>query len=156
MGFNLEGFRSVEAQPRTEAVRVDDLADWFDGEPIWTVRGLTYDEIAKADAAADKTKTLTALVESLASSDSVREKVTLMKDVLGFGDDSSPQAIRRLEMFVIASVDPVIELDVAVKLSNTNPVIFKELTDKIFVLTGQGQILGKQKPSGKTGVSEVA
>jgi len=123
MGFNLEGFRSVEAQPRTEAVRVDDLADWFEGEPIWTVRGLTYDEIAKADAAADKTKTLTALVESLASSDSVREKVTLMKDVLGFGDDSSPQAIRRLEMFVIASVDPVIELDVAVKLSNTNPVI---------------------------------
>jgi hypothetical protein len=57
-------------------------------------------------------------------------------------------------MITIASIDPVITLDVAVKLSETYPIEFYNITGAITQLTGQGQIPGKPKPSGETKVSK--
>jgi hypothetical protein len=43
--------------------------------------------------------------------------------------------------------------DVAVKLTDTDPTLFYELTNKILSLTGSGKELGKPKRSTKTPAS---
>jgi len=154
-GFEVDRFASAEITPRTDSVPVPDLKDWFDGEPVWKVRALTFDELARAEEAADRSATLTKLVESIVSSNA-SEKVAAIKGALGLTDDVPQNAIRRMEMLVAGSVEPEVDLTVVVKLANVYPVVFKQLTDKIITLTGQGSILGKVPDSGDSPTSEPA
>jgi hypothetical protein len=60
---------------------------------------------------------------------------------------------KRIEHLVLGSVDPVCTPDLAVRLCETYPVEFYQLTTKILELTGKGQEPGKSKRSGKTAMS---
>jgi len=158
MPFDVEKFRAAAVQPRTEDVKVPGMAHWFGkkADAEWRVRGLTFEEIARAEVAADKSSTMLALIDSLAGDASVKDKVESIRDALGYGADTPGVVIKRLEMLVTASVDPVITLDIGVKLANVHPVEFKQLTDKVLELTGLGQTVGKPKSSGRGGTSKVA
>ena len=145
--FDKKAFSKANFVPRTEQVSVNALADWFDSEPLWTVRSLSFEELSRADSKADQTQTMIAVIEALSGGDK-KEQAGAIKEALGMGESTPPQMIKRLEMLVIGSVDPQIDLPIAIKIADSFPVEFKELTDKIITLTGQGRVLGKPEGSG--------
>lgn len=153
-GFNKTAFSKANFIPRTEEVTLEGLADWFDGKPVWIIRGLSFEELARADLKADQTETMIAVVEAL-SGGNKSEQVESIKEVLGMGENIPAQMVKRLEMFVMGSVEPEIDLPVAVKVAENFPVEFKQLTDKIITLTGQGRVVGKQKGFGNKQKSET-
>ena len=152
--MDLDRFTQAKYSPRTEDVSVPDLAEYFaDGEEaVWTVKGLTAIEVAQTKQAYDRTETARALIGALANAP---DKIEAVTSALGLTGSDVPQDVsRRIESLMLGSVSPKIDAnsrDAVVKLAETFPVIFYELTNKVDALTGQGQEPGKPKPSGKTG-----
>lgn len=152
--MDLQKFLNESLSARTATVEVPELKSFFStGEkPEWTVRGLTAAELGRANALADKgVENLKALVEAMAGSGN---KADAMKKAAGISDEEVPTDVsRRIEMLTAGSVSPELGMenrDVAVKLAESFPTIFYNLTNKILSLTGQGAEVGKRKPSGKT------
>lgn len=147
MGFNSTKFAKQQFEPREDDVEVPALAPWFDAsetaEPprhLWRVRGLTGPEFATMMNAATKTQNLGSIIEAIGSSEVKKEE---LKSLLGFGDDSPPDIMKRLEQIVLGSVEPKIDSSTAVKLANTFPIEFYQITNKITALTGLGMDLKK-------------
>lgn len=69
MAFNVSGFVQAPWQHRTQEVPVPELKDWFDpGDPlVFVVRGLTANEIARANSASQAHRREAALAEALTS-----------------------------------------------------------------------------------------
>jgi hypothetical protein len=68
------------------------------------------------------------------------------RKALGLAGKETPGEIaKRLEMLAMASVEPAISLQVAVKLAENFPVEFYQLTNEITELTGMGFDLVKPK-----------
>lgn len=147
MPFNSKTFMSAQFEPRTARVEVSGLADWFDeGEPpIWVVRGQTANEIALSLDASAKHKNIDTIIKALAANS---DKVAEMKKALGIESNTPGEIIKRLEQLVQCSVEPVITLDIAVKLGETRPIEFYQLTNEILRLTGLGMDVKKSKASG--------
>ena len=122
-------------------------------EPLWTVRGLTGQEVGQTKEAAAKNKNLTAIVEAIAGQQ--KEKVQGIKDALGIGKipDDIAQRVAQLEA---GSVKPKCDTEMALKLCEHFPVEFYNLTNEILRLTGQGSEPGKPKGSTPTPESEPA
>lgn len=155
MAFNEKKFMSTNFTPRTKEVKVPDLADFFDPntEPVFRVRGLTGQELARVHEAVDKHRNIAGLISGLFSSQS-QEKIDSIRAALGVTEDVPAEIARRLEMLSIACVDPKISLEAAVRLCETFPIEFYDITSTISELTGKGQLPGKPLPSGKTQVSK--
>lgn len=154
MAFNEKKFMSTNFTPRTKDVKVPDMKDFFDddSEPVFRVRGLTGNELARVHEAVDKHRDIAGLVSGLLSGQS-QEKIDSIRSAIGVTDDVPAEIARRLEMLSIASVDPVISLELAVKFCESYPIEFYSVTGAISELTGQGQLPGKPTPSGKTKAS---
>lgn len=152
MAFNSQKFMATAFEPRTESVPVPGLAHWFeDGEPaVWRVRGQTANEMAASIDAGSKHKNIDTIIKAIAAD---ADQVAELQKAIGISKETHSDIIKRLEMLVQCSVDPVITLDVAVKLAETRPIDFYTLTNKILYLTGQGMDIKKSKPSGKMKVS---
>jgi hypothetical protein len=157
MKFDSKKFLKTKFERRTFPVPVPDLQMFFpEGEEaVWIVRGLTGQELGRADAAADKNKNIAAIVNGL-TADNSKEKAAAIKDLLGIGGDTPEAIVKRIEHMILASVDPVCTRDMAVKLCETYPVEFLAITNKIVELTGKGQVPGKLPPSGATAESGPA
>lgn len=157
MPFNQKAFLKTKWQPRIEDVPVPDLQAFFlEGEAAaWKVRGLTGQELGRADEAADRSKTMIAIIEGLAGTSS-KEKTDAMKELLGVGGNAPKDIAKRLEHLVMGSVEPSCTMDLAVRLCEAFPVEFLRITNKIIELTGMGQMPGKQTPSGGTQASGQA
>ena len=84
-----------------------------------------------------------------------KDKTEAVKGLMGVNETPADIA-KRLEWLVLASVDPPCTLDLAVRLCETFPIEFYQLTNKIYELTGRGQVPGKQPPSGEIPKSEPA
>jgi len=155
MAFDEKKFMKTNFQPRTQEVPVPDLKDYFspDEKPIFTVRGLTGPELAHTQEAAAKQQNISALIDGLLSGHT-GEKVEAIRKAMGITDDVPSDIAKRLEMLTIASISPKVTLEVAVKLCDTYPIEFYEITNTITKLTGKGQVPGKPKPSGETKVSK--
>lgn len=151
MAFDEKKFMNANFTPRIKDVKVPDLKDFFDAgsEPVFKVRGLTGNELARVHEAVDKHKNIAGLVAGLLSNQS-HEKVEAVRTALGVVEDVPAEIAKRLEMLVLGCVDPVVSLEAAVRLSETFPVEFYNITTEITRLTGKGQMLGKPTPSGKT------
>lgn len=152
MPFDVKKFMKTRFTPREEAVDVPDLKDFFEEQdgPQWKVRGLTGQELAKAKEAAEKNRNITAILEALAGG-KTREKADSIKKLLGIADGETPADIaRRVEALTIGSIEPVCDLELALKLCETCPIEFYLLTNKITELTGKGHVPGKAPPSGRT------
>ena len=158
MAFDQKRFLKAKMEARTEDVPVPDLAAFFsDGEPaVWTVRGLTGQELGRANEAAAKNKLVVATMDAIATL-SAKEQIEEIKNALGLGSNVPDDVARRIEYLTVGSVNPAITQEVAVKLCETYPVEFYELTNIIAIkLTGKGSVEAKKKPiiSGETEKSE--
>ena len=152
MAFDLAQFEKAKFSTRQEGVQLPALAAFFakDEEPEWTVRGLTHAELAKAEESIVSSKDIEALVTALTGQS--KEKADAITGLLGVsGDDVPKETKKRIEHLVMGSVDPVIDLPVAVKLADCFPIEFGMISNKIMILTGQGKLQAevKPKPSGK-------
>ncbi len=152
MPFNKKAFMAAKFVAREETVSVPDMKEWFmpSGDtPVWRVRGLTGQELARVHASVEKNRNVVALLEGLASG-AEKEKVEAMKDLLGLGEKVPDDLAKRLEMCVLGSVEPKCDLDLALRLCRNFPIEFYTITNTITTLTGMGHTVGKQKPSGGT------
>lgn len=152
MAFDPKKFLKEKFIFRTEAVPVPDLREWFGegDEPLWVVRGLTGQELGKVKEAPSRYKKMSGILEGLMSAVS-KEVVDSVKSAIGQGAGETPDDVAiRIDQLITASVDPKCTLDLAVRLCEVFPIEFYMLTNKITILTGQGQMPGKPKPSGET------
>lgn len=138
MAFKKNEFEKAKMEFRTEDISVPAMAEWFEGAPVWKVRGLSGNELGRCNEMADSRKNLTEILQDL-----------LVKKKDETPTDYVPQEVaKRIEYLMVGSVDPVCDLDMATKLNEVFPIEFRILTGKIIELTGQGQVVGKQTPSG--------
>jgi len=145
MTFDLERFRGASLAPRQATVPVPDLAAFFaDGEPVWIVRGLTGEEIARCNESNARHATIAAAVQALANSAAAKaETVDALQSLLGYGTDVPEDLAKRFDHLTFCSVSPVIDRALAVKLFATYPIVAYTLTNKILELTGMGPDVGK-------------
>jgi len=145
MTFKADKFIKAKFEYRTERVQVPALEKFFDADAdgkvdaAFVVRGLTFEELSKAENQADNSDTVRKLLEQLGSSNP-NAKSAALADALGYGDEVPRQMVIRKHHLVIGCVEPPIDEEMAVKLANTFPVEFKQLTNKILELTGAGQV----------------
>ena len=157
MAFDAKKFLKTKWTERTENYPVPDLHAFFpNGEnSVWTVRGLTGQELGCAAEAAERNKSMAAIMEGLAGNVS-KDKTDAVKDLLGIGGTVPADIAKRLEHLQLGSVNPVCPRELAVKLCEAFPIEFYQITNKIMELSGKGQLPGKQLPSGETVKSELA
>lgn len=153
--LDLQNFLNAALQPRQQSVDVPDLQAWFPegAAAVWVVRGLTAAELARANQAGELgLDNVKAMIAALAGDGT--DKAAAMRKTMGLSDEDVPADIsRRIEMLAAGSVSPALgagQRDVAVKLAETFPTVFYQLTHAIVNLTGQGAELGKPKRSGPT------
>ncbi len=149
MGFDSKAFMVAKFELRTEAVKVPELADWFGGEaPVWTIRGLTGKEYGRVNEAVARNKNVEAFIKEL-TSESPKKLANGLGKVL-IGVDVADDIAKRISLLGYGSVDPVCELEMTKRLCKFFCEVFYNLTTKIILLSGQGSVVGGQKPSGKT------
>ena len=154
MSFDPQRFSLALLAPRQAEVAVPDLKPWFgsDESPVWIVRGLTGDDIARASEAADKAAKIRAAVQALLAAGEARQEA--FAAILGVGDDVPDDLIKRYEHLMAGSVEPPCDRELAIKLFAAFPVVAYQLTNKILELTGLGADPGKVPGSGPTPESE--
>ena len=142
MPFDLDRFERAKFAPRQQNVPVEALADFFaEGEaPVWVVRGLSANELHRAMEAATRQKSVEAVVRAIAAGG---DQVQAVRQALGLTADTPGEIAKRLEMLVMGSVAPKLELPLAVKMAEAFPVEFLSLTNTITELTGKGSDLVK-------------
>lgn len=155
--LDIQKFLNAALAPRQQTLPVPDLASWFppDVPAQWVVRGLTAAELCRANEAAQNgLDNVRAMVAALAGEG---DKAQAIRTAMGLSTDDVPGDIsRRIEMLAAGSVAPALgteQRDVAVKLAETFPTTFYQLTNAIVALTGQGAEPGKQPHSGQTPAS---
>lgn len=148
MGFDVKKFKKEKFVPRQESVAVPRLAPWFEGDAVWTVRALEGNELGRCNDLADKNRRLiTDIVEGIASG-STPETIEAVKALVGLSGDVPDENARRIEYLQAGSVAPICDLELAIRVNAFFPVQFRELTNKILQLTGQGYEVGKLPASG--------
>jgi len=154
MGFDTQRFSAAPLAPRTAEIAVPDLRPWFgpDENPVWTVRGLTGDDIARANEAADRTAKIRAAIEAMMQAGAARKEA--FAAILGAGDDVPDDLVKRYEHLITGSVNPHCDRELAIKLFATFPVVAFQLSNKILELTGLGADAGKAPGSGPIPESE--
>lgn len=142
MPFDVEAFARAKFAPRTAVVKVEALGAFFaPGEsPDWCVRGLSANELHRALEAGKRNASVEAIVKALAESG---DKAQAVRKALGLTADAPGEIVKRLEMLVMGSTAPAIDLPTAVKLAECFPIEFLQLTNTISELTGLGADLVK-------------
>lgn len=152
--FDRAAFTAAPLAARTASVPVPDLQPWFgDAEPVWQVRGLTGEEIARANEAPARLARLATAVEALASVQA-DEQADAIKTLLGVSDAVPDDIAKRIDHLIAGSVEPAIDREIAIRLFQHFPVVAFSLTNKILELTGQGAQPGKAPGSGASPTSE--
>lgn len=142
MAFNADKFERAKFEARRAKVPVPAMADFFDeGEtPEWEVRGLSAVELHKALEASRRQGSIESIVKAIAAN---QDQAGAVRKALGLTKDTPGEIAKRLEMLVMGSVSPAIELPAAVKLAENFPIEFLSLTNEISELTGKGAELVK-------------
>jgi len=141
MGFDLAKFESMQFKHREKEIPVPELKDFFDEKgQVWTVRGLTGEELARVNEAVTNNTDISSVISAVAAQ--VPEgKVNAIKEMMGISDDSVPNDIvRRIAMIVIATTSFEFAQDMAVKFCRVFPTTFYKITNEITRLTGLGQV----------------
>ena len=147
--FDSKKFLQTQFVPREEDVPVPDMKDFFpEGDLTWKVRGLTGVELARANEAAERNKNISAILEGLIAQNK-QEKVDSVKQLIGIDEKVPNDIAKRIEMFVMGSIEPKADTELAVKICSVYPVEFFEITNQITILTGRGHIPGMPRLSGE-------
>lgn len=156
MGFDVQGFLSEKFEPRVIDVEVPDLKIWFGDFPaVWKVRGLTGDELGRINEAVERNRNVSSLLEGLVAPGHA-DKVRSVRELFGIGDKVPDDIVKRMEILITGSVEPICDMDIAIKLKDNYPIEFMQITNKILWATGKGRVPGKLKSSGETPTSELA
>ena len=151
--MNLDKYRNARRSPRTEQVKVPQMADYFKGgKPLFTVRGLTAAELGRCKEAAQRNRDTAALAGALIAGDA-NAKAAALKE-LAQGPEVPDDICQRHEMLALGCIEPTLQQSDAVLLGEDFPTEFYQLTNIILKLTGAGRVLGKPSASGKTQTSE--
>ena len=156
MGFDLNRFTQAEFTPRTQVVQVPGLQAFFakGDKAQWTVCSLTAAQLHNAIEAKQRQAGVKAVADAIAANG---EQAQEIRKALGLAGDVPGEVVKRLEMLVAGSVEPKIDMPVAVKLASAFPIEFLQLTNAITELTGQGFDLVKPRAaSPKTPASTPA
>lgn len=143
--FDINQFNSTKFKRRTEVVTVKGLQQFFpEGEKAeFIVQGLKHSEVAQCAEGLQSKDNLKALLQAAAGhAPSIKEAVG---EIIGGNDKVPKDTQKRILHLVIGAVEPKIDEAMAVKLSETFPVEFIELTTKILELTGLGQVAIKKQ-----------
>jgi hypothetical protein len=155
--MDLQRFLNASLAPREVTIKVPELAEFFgEDDPKWTVRGLTAAELGRANESAERgPENIKALIAAMAGDGNKAEAI---RKSMGLSDQEVPHDVsRRIEILSAGSVSPSLGInnrDVAVKLAETFPTTFYNLTNQIINLTGQGADMGKPRRSGKAAKSD--
>lgn len=153
MAFDTNAFMQAKFQVRTAELNLPSLQVFFgESEPVWVVRGMNSNEMARSMEAVSRQKTIDSVIQALGSN---KAKIDELRTALGLGDDVPGEIAKRLSQLEQCSVSPKIDLPIAVKLAETFPVEFYQLTNRIVELTGMGMDLKKSQASGETPPSET-
>ena len=145
--MDLDKYRNERRAPRTEQVKVPQLADYFKGgEPLFSVRGLSAAELGRCKEAAQRNRDTAALAGALIGGDS-NAKAAALKE-LARGPEVPDDICQRHEMLALGCIEPQLEHSDSVLLSEDFPTEFYQLTNVILKLTGAGRVLGKFNASG--------
>lgn len=149
MPFNADKYLTQKFEPRTEAVPVPSLQEYFekDEEPVWIVRGLDGREIGRANEVAAKQSVSIEVLEGLLTAHNSQIKDGI-KALIGRSDKMPEDTAKRIEHLMYCSVDPKCDLDLALKINKAHPTTFLTITNTILKLTGLGMQPGKPTPSG--------
>lgn len=143
MPFDVTRFEQAQFRHRTRDIDVPELAGFFaEGEkPVWRVRGLSGIEMQQAADAGARRKNVGHIIEAIAAGG---DQVKALRESIGMPGAVVPaEVVRRQEMLQAGSVEPAIDLALAVKLSEMFPIAFLRLTNEIAELTGLGGDLVK-------------
>lgn len=147
MSFDVEMFRHAEFSHRKAQISVPNLTPFFPdgGPPIWTVRGLSGEEIARSnESSARNAGIAAALYNSISGKTNIIEAIELL---IGYRPDVPEDLAKRIEHMSFGSVSPVLDRPLVVKLFAVYPAEAYILSQKIIELTGLGAELGKALPS---------
>ena len=99
MSFNASAFGKAKYETRTADVRLSHLAHYFDDgdDPIFTVRGLSYSELAAADAAVEKSRAIDVMARAISVEESA---VHAVREILGVHSGHPEQMVRRIHFLV--------------------------------------------------------
>jgi len=156
MSFDVQEFMRARFRPRVAEVNVPALKEFFGpaADPVFKVRGLTGQELGRAKAEAAARRDIGPMIESLLAG-KPEEQVAALKSIFGFGDAVPQDVAQRIAFLVAGAINPVVDLDFAVKLCTAFPIEFSIITQKILELTGAGHEVGKVPASGATPASEA-
>lgn len=151
MSFDQLRFQQATLAPRQETVWTRELASFFAPgvDPVFTVRGLTGEELARANDIQARQQRLAAHIDALSVTGGGDAREAL-RSLLGYGDDVPEELAKRLDYLVYGCVEPAMDRPTAVKLFAAYPIIGYTLTNKILNLTGLGADVGKAPPSTPT------
>jgi len=147
--FDWDRFEAAKMEPRREKMPVPDLAAFFKpGEtPEWEVRGLTAREWAVSLEAEQKYATVSAVATTLQQAG---VEVQAMRRIVGLTKATPSELAKRLELFVMGSVNPTVNLEQAVLLAERFALDFWVIVSKIINLTGKGFDLAKPAAASQT------
>ena len=149
--FDVKRFMSEQFSPREEDVPVPDMKEFFDADekPVWRVRGLGGQELGTANAAAERNRNMEAILNGIVSAASAK-KTEAIRKLIGAREDVPDDIAKRLEMFVLGSVAPEADIELAVKICRVWPIEFYSITNAINRLTGMGSETKKKPASSGT------
>ena len=154
-GFDAAKFERQEFHARIEEVELDVMAPFFEeGErPIFKIRSLTSDEVARTNDAIKTAQLAEGMLEALLTNNK-GDIAKQLKSQLGYGDDVNVDVQRRIETIIHGTVEPKLPRELIVKMAANLPKAFFKLSNRITEITGLGNELGKQPPSGETTASK--
>lgn len=150
MSFDRNKFINTKFIPREEIVPVPDMKDFFpEGEePVWKVRGLEGIEVARSNEAMERNRNVATILDGLLSNND-KEKISAVKQLIGVDEKVPNDIAKRIELLILGSIDPKVDLEFAKMICRVYPIEFYEITNKITLLTGRGHIPGKPEASGE-------
>lgn len=157
MPFNVNAFRQTAYKARQGEVTLPALAGYFgkDEQPVFIVKMLNSEELARAEEAIQKNDLLKQLAKIMTENST--EKANAIAEAMGVVNlDVPPILKKQIEHVRLGIVSPELDLSDVVKLSEIHPVEFKQLHNKIMELSGQGaEAQVKQRASGRGKKSET-
>lgn len=143
MSFDTSKFLAINFKDRTAEVPVSELASFFDKDekPIWIVKCLSAEDIARANDEVRQNTDIGAIVSALLSAQS-KEKAEAVKELIDIPrkEKAPDDVVKRIAHLIYGSVSPVCSRDLAVKIGVNFPVTFYKLTNRILELSGKGRL----------------
>jgi len=144
--FNGHRFAHAPLKHSTETVEVPCLRPWFDNlpedqQPVLHIRGLSYEELTRADIAAERGQETLGRVIAILSEGKGDELEATLRNLIGVGKDAPAKYVKRLQYMTMGCEE--MNEEAAMKFSVHFSIEFGEITNKILALTGRGSETGK-------------